>query len=79
MRGLSDDSRGLPEQQLALFLGAGGPQAVQIYYDKVGNYDGALYVVGGLWVLAAVLVLLVRKPKPPQRLLDEQAAAAATG
>ena len=61
----------------ALFLGAGGPQAVQIYYDHVGNYNGALYVVAGLWLLAAVLVIMVRKPKPPQRILDERAAAAA--
>lgn len=60
----------------ALFLGAGGPLAVQFYYDRVGNYDGAFYAVGGLWLLAALLVLLVRKPQTPQRVLDEQAAAA---
>ena len=32
----------------ALFLGAGGPLAVQIYYDQVGNYDGAFYAVAPL-------------------------------
>jgi nitrate/nitrite transporter NarK len=63
----------------ALFLGAGGPLAVQIYYDNVGNYDGAFYAVGALWLLAAVLVLMVRKPQLPQRILDEQAAAPTGG
>lgn len=59
----------------ALFFGAGGPLAVQIYFDQVGDYYGAFYGVGALWLLAAVLVLLVRKPGTPQRILDERAAA----
>lgn len=63
----------------ALFFGAGGPQAVQIYYDHVGNYYGAFLAVGGLWLLAACLVLLVQQPKTPQRILDERARAAAAG
>lgn len=63
----------------ALFFGAGGPLAVQIYFDQVGDYYGAFYGVGALWLLAAGLVLLVKRPKPPQRILDEQAAAAAAG
>ena len=53
-----------------LFFGAGGPLVVQIYFDKVGNYDGAFYGVSALWVLAAVLVMFVRKPKVP-RVTDE--------
>lgn len=61
----------------ALFFGAGGPMAVQVYFDHVGDYYGAFYGVGALWLLAAVLVLLVRRPSPPQRILDEQAATAA--
>ncbi|PKN82344.1 MAG: hypothetical protein CVU47_03460 [Chloroflexi bacterium HGW-Chloroflexi-9] len=61
----------------ALFFGAGGPQAVQIYYDRVGNYYGAFLAVGALWLLAACFVLLVKKPNLPQRILDERAAAAA--
>jgi len=48
-----------------LFFGAGGPLVVQFYFDKIGNYDGAFYGVSALWVLAAVLVMLVRKPKVP--------------
>ncbi|MDP2326543.1 MAG: MFS transporter [Dehalococcoidia bacterium] len=60
----------------ALFFGAGGPQAVQIYYDKVGDYYGAFLAVGALWLLAAGFVLLVKKPDVPQRILDERAAAA---
>jgi MFS family permease len=51
-----------------LFFGAGGPLLVQLYFDIVGNYDGAFYAVGGLWVLAAVLVLLVKRPKLPERI-----------
>ena len=63
----------------ALFFGAGGPLAVQVYFDHVGDYYGAFYGVGALWLAAALLVLLVQRPKPPQRIADEQAAAAAGG
>ncbi len=49
----------------ALFLGAGGPLAVSFYFDVVGNYDGAFFAVGAMWVAAAALVLLVRKPERP--------------
>ncbi|MBT5775473.1 MAG: MFS transporter [Dehalococcoidia bacterium] len=51
---------------LTLFFGAGGPLLVQVYFDKVGDYDGAFYAVGAAWVLAAGLVMLVRKPKVPE-------------
>lgn len=54
----------------ALFLGAGGPLVVSIYFDRVGNYDGAFLGVGVLWTIAAGLILLVRKPRPPARLRD---------
>ena len=63
----------------ALFFGAGGPLAVQVYFDHVGDYYGAFYGVGALWLTAALLVLLVQRPKPPQRIADEQAAAAGGG
>ncbi|MEE8421903.1 MAG: MFS transporter [Dehalococcoidia bacterium] len=66
-----------------LFFGAGGPLVVQLYFDQVGNYDGAFYAVAALWVLAAVLVLLVRQPKLPARIAagprDGDGAAAAAG
>jgi len=51
---------------LTLFFGAGGPLIVQLYFDKVGDYDGAFFAVGASWVLAAGLVMLVRKPKVPE-------------
>ena len=51
----------------ALFLGAGGPFVVSLYFDVVGNYDGAFFAVGVLWLVAAVLVLFVRKPARPER------------
>ncbi|MDA0270958.1 MAG: MFS transporter [Chloroflexi bacterium] len=63
----------------ALFFGAGGPQAVQIYFDMVGDYYGAFLIVGALWLLAAVLVMFVKRPQLPQRILDERAAAARGG
>ncbi len=46
----------------SLFLSAGGPLAVAYYFDRVGNYDGAFIGLGTMWALAAVLVLLVRRP-----------------
>ncbi|MDA1004097.1 MAG: MFS transporter, partial [Chloroflexi bacterium] len=57
-------SVGMP---FSLALGAGGPLAVSYYFDIVGNYDGAFFAIGGLWGLAAVLVLLVRRPRLPPR------------
>ncbi|MEZ4502033.1 MAG: MFS transporter [Dehalococcoidia bacterium] len=52
----------------ALFLGAGGPLVVSIYFDIVGNYNGAFFGLGVLWGIAALLVLMVRRPNPPPRL-----------
>lgn len=49
----------------SIALGAGAPLAVSYYFDVVGNYDGAFFAIGALWVLAAVLVLLVRRPTKP--------------
>lgn len=49
----------------SLIIGAGAPLAVASYFDKVGNYDGAFYAISALWMVAAVLVLLVRKPIKP--------------
>ena len=52
----------------ALLFAAGAPYVVSLYFDKVGNYDGAFFAIGVLWLAAAGLVLLVQKPKPPARL-----------
>ena len=54
----------------SLFLGAGGPLVVSIYFDKVGNYNGAFFGLAVLWGIAALLVLMVRRPKPPRRLTE---------
>jgi MFS family permease len=52
-------SAGLP---FALILGAGGPLLVSIYFDAVGNYDGAFYAVAALNVLSAILLLFLPPP-----------------
>lgn len=46
----------------ALILGAGGPQIVQVYFDRVGNYDGAFLAIAACWALSAILIMTVRKP-----------------
>ena len=49
----------------ALGLAAGGPLIVQLYFDRVGNYDGVFTAIALLWVLAALLILMVRRPVKP--------------
>lgn len=49
----------------ALFLGAGGPLAVSYYFDIVGNYDGAFYMMGAIWLVATALMLAVPEPVKP--------------
>ena len=49
----------------SLILGAGGPLAVQLYFDRVGNYDGAFLAVAVSWALATGLILTVRRPARP--------------
>jgi cyanate permease len=50
---------------LLIGLGFGGPLVVQLYFDRVGNYDGAFLTIALLWVLAAMLILMVRRPVKP--------------
>jgi sugar phosphate permease len=57
----------------SLVIGAGAPLAVASYFDAVGNYDGAFYAISALWMVAAVLVLLVRKPVKPGMALAPRA------
>ena len=52
---------GLP---FALTLGAVAPWLTSLYYDRMGQYDGALLVVAGLNVLSGVLIFLAPPPKP---------------
>lgn len=55
-------SAGMP---LALLVGAGGPVATTIYFDQVGNYDGAFITLALLGVVGALCMALAKKP--PQR------------
>ncbi len=55
-------SAGLP---FALVLGAGSPLLVSLYFDHVGDYNGAFLIVAGLNIAASVMLLFI--PKPGQR------------
>lgn len=55
-------SAGLP---FALVLGAGSPLLVSIYFDHVGDYNGAFLIVAGLNIAASAMLLFI--PKPGQR------------
>jgi sugar phosphate permease len=46
----------------SLLLGALGPQAVAIYFDQVGNYNGAFVGLAAMWSGAAAMVLMIRRP-----------------
>ena len=47
----------------SIIFAAGGPVFAGVWNDVVGNYDGALLTFVGMWVIAAVLVMLARAPK----------------
>ncbi len=57
-------SAGLP---FSLILGAGAPLLVSFYFDKVGNYHGAILTVAALNVGSAFLLLLLKQPNRPDR------------
>ncbi|MEZ4502668.1 MAG: MFS transporter [Dehalococcoidia bacterium] len=52
-------SAGLP---FALIIQAGAPLATSIYFDRIGNYDGAFFAVAAAAMIAVVLVLSARPP-----------------
>ena len=52
-------SAGIP---FALGLSATAPVAAALYFDQVGNYDGAFLAVAGFALLAVMLILLARPP-----------------
>ena len=52
-------SAGMP---FSLFLGAGAPLLVSLYVDRQGDYDGAFIAIAAFNVIAAVLLLFIRKP-----------------
>jgi MFS family permease len=45
-----------------LVIGAGAPLVASIYFDRVGNYDGAFFVVAAMNVISAVMLLFVERP-----------------
>ena len=52
-------SAGLP---FSLIVGASAPFLSTLYFDRIGNYDGAFFAIAALAILATVLILLARKP-----------------
>jgi len=65
-------SAGLP---VALVLGAGSPLIVSLYFDHVGNYNGAFLTVAVLNMAAAVMLLFI--PKPGKKSAAQVAAGGA--
>jgi MFS family permease len=55
-------SAGMP---FSIVLSAGGPLFTSAYYDAVGSYDGAFQTIAASSMLAAVLMLMVRRPTRP--------------
>ncbi|MCK9487142.1 MAG: MFS transporter [Dehalococcoidia bacterium] len=52
---------------ISLVIGASSPLIVATYRDMVGNYNGVFVGVGVCWIVAALVVMLVRKPPRPDR------------
>ncbi len=52
---------------LQVVIGAPGPVIVAAYYDRVGDYDGVLAVLGALALLSIAIVLLVPDPQARAR------------
>ncbi|MDP2327894.1 MAG: MFS transporter, partial [Dehalococcoidia bacterium] len=50
---------------VTILFSAGGPYFASVYYDVLGSYDGAILTFGGLWAVAALLVLIARPPRHP--------------
>ena len=59
---------------LTLVISGSAPLLASLYFDRVGNYEGAFFALAGTWSIAAVLVLLATNPPLPARL--RQAAGA---
>ena len=53
---------------VSLGMGAAGPLLTALYFDAVGDYNGVFLAVGANWLLAAALILAVRRPGPPPRI-----------
>jgi hypothetical protein len=66
---------------VTIIFGAVGPYFAGAYFDAVGSYDGALITFASLWLVATVLILLARQPKPkvPAPALPAPAAPVTSG
>lgn len=64
-------SAGMP---FALFLSASAPLLTALYFDEVGNYDGAFLAVAFFALVAVVLISFASQPERPDRPLDASAA-----
>ena len=53
---------------LAVIAGSGAPLLAAVYFDRVGDYDGAFIALGVLWLVAAGMLLAARPPELPPRL-----------
>ena len=52
-------SAGLP---FSLILSAFAPQLASLYYDQVGDYNGAFLAIAGSCFISSVLILFVHRP-----------------
>jgi sugar phosphate permease len=57
-------SVGLP---LSLIFSGGAPLLASVYFDRVGNYDGAFLALAAIWSSAAAVILFARQPRAPAR------------
>ena len=55
-------SVGLP---LTLLISASAPLAASYYFDVVGDYYGAFFAVAGITMLAALVIMMARRPLRP--------------
>ena len=53
---------------VSLGMGAAGPLITALYFDAVGDYNGVFLTIGVNWLVAAALILAVRRPGPPPRI-----------
>ncbi|MDA0351724.1 MAG: MFS transporter [Chloroflexi bacterium] len=71
-------SAGMP---FALFLSASSPLLTAVYFDQVGNYDGAFLAVAFFALVAIGLISLAQKPLRPDAVIEPptKPGAAAAG
>ena len=49
-----------------MLISASGPILVATYFDTFGNYDLAMFGVAAAWAVAALLILVARRPRLPE-------------